>query len=67
MSEAAFDIGVATAWLQGFADRVTEEKDWLTELDAAIGDADHGINMARGMTAVAAELPDQPAGPAAPF
>jgi len=58
MSEAAFDVGVATAWLQGFADRETEEKDWLTELDAAIGDADHGINMDRGMTAVLAALND---------
>ena len=67
MSEAGFDVGVATAWLQGFADRVAEEKDWLTELDAAIGDADHGINMARGMSAVAAELPDQPADLAALF
>lgn len=61
MSQAAFDVGVATAWLQGFADRVTEEKDWLTELDAAIGDADHGINMARGMSAVSGDLADQPA------
>jgi dihydroxyacetone kinase-like protein len=30
----------------------------LTELDAAIGDADHGANMARGFTAVAAKLPE---------
>jgi dihydroxyacetone kinase-like protein len=67
MTEGAFDVGVATAWLQGFADRVAEEKDWLTQLDAAIGDADHGINMARGMTAVATELPDQPADLAALF
>ncbi|HEU0287738.1 MAG TPA: dihydroxyacetone kinase subunit DhaL [Nocardioidaceae bacterium] len=67
MSEAAFDIGVATVWLQGFADRVTEEKDWLTELDAAIGDADHGINMTRGMSAVAGDLPDQPTDLAALF
>ena len=67
MSESSFDVGVATAWLQGFADRVTEEKDWLTELDAAIGDADHGINMTRGMSAVAGDLPDQPADLAALF
>ena len=67
MSEAGFDVGVATAWLQGFADRVTEQKDWLTELDAAIGDADHGINMARGMSAVSGDLPDQPTDLAALF
>jgi phosphoenolpyruvate---glycerone phosphotransferase subunit DhaL len=61
MTEAAFDIEIASAWLQGFADRVAEEKEWLTGLDAAIGDADHGINMDRGMTAVAADLPERPA------
>ena len=33
--------------------------DYLTELDAAIGDADHGINMDRGMQAVAAKLADR--------
>lgn len=35
---------------------VTEQKAYLTELDSAIGDADHGINMSRGMNAVAAKL-----------
>lgn len=57
----AFDVDIATAWLRGFADRIADEKDWLTELDAAIGDADHGINMHRGMTAVAEDLGNQPA------
>ncbi len=61
MSEAALNVEIASSWLQGFADRVAEEKDWLTELDAAIGDADHGINMNRGMSAVATELSDRPA------
>jgi phosphoenolpyruvate---glycerone phosphotransferase subunit DhaL len=56
-----FDVAAATAWLRGFADRIAAEKDWLTELDSAIGDGDHGINMHRGMTAVATELEDQPA------
>ena len=67
MSEAALDVETATAWLQGFADRIAAEKDWLTELDAAIGDADHGINMNRGMSAVAAELSDPPPDLAALF
>ncbi|HEX6337435.1 MAG TPA: dihydroxyacetone kinase subunit DhaL [Jiangellaceae bacterium] len=44
------------AWVQGFATLVAENKERLTALDAAIGDADHGINMDRGMTAVLAAL-----------
>jgi dihydroxyacetone kinase-like protein len=43
-------------WLERFADLVDRDRDHLTELDAAIGDADHGLNMARGMTAVRARL-----------
>jgi phosphoenolpyruvate---glycerone phosphotransferase subunit DhaL len=39
-------------WLSQFNAAVTEQRDYLTELDSAIGDADHGANMARGMTAV---------------
>jgi dihydroxyacetone kinase-like protein len=37
-----------------------ENRDHLTQLDAAIGDADHGINMDRGFSAVAAELEESP-------
>lgn len=50
-----------TAWIRGFADLVASNKDLLTDLDSAIGDADHGINMDRGMRAVCDKL-DQ-AGP----
>jgi dihydroxyacetone kinase-like protein len=39
-------------WLARFRDLVTENQAQLTELDSAIGDADHGSNMARGMGAV---------------
>jgi dihydroxyacetone kinase-like protein len=35
---------------------VREQRDYLTQLDAAIGDADHGTNMDRGFTAVVAKL-----------
>lgn len=45
-----------TAWLGAFRDLVTENRDYLTELDSAIGDADHGANMARGMAAVLDKL-----------
>ncbi|MCI0345611.1 MAG: dihydroxyacetone kinase subunit L [Chloroflexi bacterium] len=43
-------------WLAGAAELLHEQRDYLTQLDAAIGDADHGINMDRGFTAVVAEL-----------
>ncbi len=40
------------SWLRVAAARIAERADELTELDAAIGDADHGANMRRGMAAV---------------
>ena len=44
-------------WLQATAIILEQNKDYLTELDAAIGDADHGINMNRGFQKVIAQLP----------
>jgi dihydroxyacetone kinase-like protein len=35
---------------------IAEQKDYLTQLDAAIGDADHGSNMTRGFAAVETKL-----------
>ena len=43
-------------WLREFARSVHEHRDLLTELDSAIGDADHGINMDRGMSATVVAL-----------
>ncbi len=43
-------------WITRYRDAVVEKREWLTELDSAIGDADHGANMARGMNAVAEKL-----------
>ena len=43
-------------WLTAAATVVETQRDHLTQLDAAIGDADHGINMARGFGAVTAAL-----------
>jgi dihydroxyacetone kinase-like protein len=43
-------------WVRAFAKLVAENKDSLTDLDAAIGDGDHGANMDRGMRAVLATL-----------
>jgi len=43
-------------WIRTFAETITANKTYLTELDSAIGDADHGINMDRGMKAVVGKL-----------
>jgi dihydroxyacetone kinase-like protein len=43
-------------WVEAFASTVADNKEYLTRLDSAIGDADHGINMDRGMKAVQEKL-----------
>jgi dihydroxyacetone kinase-like protein len=45
-----------------FAATIAENKAYLTELDSAIGDADHGINMDRGFQAVLAKVDALPPG-----
>lgn len=51
-------------WMTATASAVDREAARLTELDSAIGDADHGSNLQRGFTAVTAvlekEAPDTP-------
>jgi dihydroxyacetone kinase-like protein len=44
-------------WLKQVADVLHENREYLTQLDADIGDADHGINMDRGFTAVRDKFP----------
>lgn len=44
------------AWLRALGVIYAENKTLLTDLDAAIGDADHGINLDRGFSALVAEL-----------
>jgi phosphoenolpyruvate---glycerone phosphotransferase subunit DhaL len=44
-------------FLEGVAARIKEHRDELTQLDSPIGDADHGINLDRGFTAVLGKLP----------
>jgi dihydroxyacetone kinase-like protein len=59
MSVSTGDI---TAFIQRFADAVAEHRRLLTRLDSAIGDADHGENMNRGMQAALERLSgDDPA------
>ncbi|MCG0275399.1 MAG: dihydroxyacetone kinase subunit L [Thermosediminibacteraceae bacterium] len=38
--------------IKAIADKITENREYLTELDSAIGDADHGINMSKGFKVV---------------
>ncbi|MCD4849683.1 dihydroxyacetone kinase subunit L [Arthrobacter sp. AK01] len=52
----ALTVEALHAWLQRFAADITSQADWLTELDSAIGDADHGTNMVRGTAAVIDKL-----------
>ncbi len=60
------DSAFFARWMTATADAVTREADRLTELDSAIGDADHGGNMRRGFEAVRGELAeDVPATPGA--
>lgn len=66
MPPTMFDTARALRWMQTAADAVDREAAHLTDLDSAIGDADHGTNMRRGFTAVRAGLadgaPDTPGG-----
>src|SRR6201995_2895863 len=50
------DADVFRAWITDIATVIQDQRDHLTQLDAAIGDADHGTNMDRGFTAVVEKL-----------
>jgi dihydroxyacetone kinase-like protein len=46
------------AWIQAYAQALSQNREYLTQLDSAIGDADHGANMDRGFQAVLGKMPD---------
>jgi dihydroxyacetone kinase-like protein len=50
------DAEFVLRWVVEAAARIDEQRDFLTQLDAAIGDADHGVNMQRGFAAAVATL-----------
>jgi dihydroxyacetone kinase-like protein len=54
--ESGLGAAFVLQWVSELAFRVREQRDYLTQLDAAIGDADHGINLDRGLTAAVAKL-----------
>lgn len=54
----AIDLAQFRQWMLAYADLIEEQEAYLTELDAAIGDADHGANMRRGLDKVRERLND---------
>src|SRR5438105_2448869 len=59
-------MAVLAEWVRQFAASISAHRDELTDLDSAIGDADHGTNMDRGMqAALAAVAESAPSTPAA--
>jgi dihydroxyacetone kinase-like protein len=53
----AMDAVTISTWMSEIADSIRAEKGYLVQLDAAIGDGDHGTNMDRGFQAVLKALP----------
>ncbi|UPK76842.1 dihydroxyacetone kinase subunit DhaL [Nocardioidaceae bacterium SCSIO 66511] len=55
----AASISDLESWLRTYAATIHDNTAYLTELDAAVGDADHGTNMDRGMQKVVGVLDDE--------
>jgi phosphoenolpyruvate---glycerone phosphotransferase subunit DhaL len=51
-----FDASFIRRWMRASAAQIEANRDFLTQLDAAIGDADHGVNMDRGFGASVVDL-----------
>jgi dihydroxyacetone kinase-like protein len=63
ISERAMDAATISVWMNEAAAAMRAERDHLVQLDAAIGDGDHGINMTRGFDAVVRALEAEAAPP----
>jgi dihydroxyacetone kinase-like protein len=59
ITESLVRAETITIWLNGAEGDIKAQGDYLTQLDAAIGDGDHGINMSRGFDAVGKALAGQ--------
>lgn len=59
---AAWDTRTIRAWLCSYRDLIDEHRAQLTDLDRAIGDGDHGTNMARGTAAMHTAVQDTDTG-----
>src|SRR3954462_11594317 len=58
-TETAVRATTVNTWMTEAAGAVRDQRDYLTQLDAAIGDGDHGTNMDRGFAAVEKALAGQ--------
>ena len=61
----AVDADLVKRWIVEAESQIQEQRDFLTQLDAAIGDADHGINMHRGFVAAVATIDGSTGSPGA--
>src|SRR3954463_1347505 len=61
-TETAVRAATVNTWMTEAAGAVRDQRDYLTQLDAAIGDGDHGVNMDRGFDAVGKALAAQDGG-----
>jgi phosphoenolpyruvate---glycerone phosphotransferase subunit DhaL len=59
ITESIVRAQTITAWLAEAEQQIKAQSDYLTQLDAAIGDGDHGTNMRRGFDAVGKALAGQ--------
>ena len=59
ITESTVQAETITSWLSEAEQQIKAKSDYLTQLDAAIGDGDHGINMRRGFDAVGKALAAQ--------
>jgi dihydroxyacetone kinase-like protein len=59
--EAPLGAAFVLQWVNELAFLVRDQRDYLTQLDAAIGDADHGINLDRGLTATVSNVQEMAA------
>jgi dihydroxyacetone kinase-like protein len=62
ITESIVNASTITSWLTEAEDQIRAQSDYLTQLDAAIGDGDHGTNMRRGFDAVGKALAGQGGG-----
>jgi phosphoenolpyruvate---glycerone phosphotransferase subunit DhaL len=61
ITESIVQSTTIIAWMDESATAVREHGDYLTQLDSAIGDGDHGLNMTRGFDSVSKALAGQDA------
>lgn len=56
-----YNLDFVNRWMKAFGAEIIAQKEYISDLDAAIGDSDHGFNMAKGMEAYEATIAKTPA------